>query len=190
MNYKVHESSYVDKNVDIGDDTVIWHFCHIMDGSIIGKQCKIGQNVVISPGVILGDNCKVQNNVSIYSGVLCDRDVFIGPSVVFTNVINPRSAIKRTDEFKSTTINRGASLGANSTIVCGVTIGIYALIGAGSVVTKDVPNFALVVGNPARIIGWVDKSGNRLVFNSDNRATDPLTSENYKIENNQVIEEH
>ncbi|MDA9908465.1 acetyltransferase [Schleiferiaceae bacterium] len=188
MKYKIHESSYVDDEVKIGDGTVIWHFCHIMNGSVIGSECRIGQNVVISPGVTLGDNCKVQNNVSIYTGVICDDDVFIGPSVVFTNVINPRSAIKRTDEFKKTIINRGVSLGANCTIVCGVEIGEYAFVGAGSVVTRNVPNFALVIGNPARVTGWMDKSGNKLVFNSDNLAIDHVAQEKYKLVNNQVIE--
>ena len=186
MNYFVHESSYVDDAVVIGEGTLIWHFSHIMKGADIGKRCKIGQNVVISPGVVLGDNCKVQNNVSIYTGVSCESDVFIGPSVVFTNVINPRSEVVRTEEYKSTVIKKGASLGANSTIVCGVRIGEYAFIGAGSVVTRDVPDFALVVGNPARVKGWMDKFGMKLIFDSDNVAFCSHTQEKFKLDQNKV----
>ncbi len=161
-NYFVHESSYVDDNVIIGNETKIWHFSHIMNDSKIGNNCNIGQNVVISPGVIVGNNVKIQNNVSVYTGVIVEDDVFLGPSCVFTNVINPRSFIIRKDEYKKTIIKKGASIGANATIICGHNIGKYALIGAGSVVTKDVPDYAVVVGNPAKIIGYVCECGNKL----------------------------
>ena len=147
----IHESSYIDEGCVVGKGTKIWHFSHIMSGCQIGEQCNIGQNVVVSPGVVLGRNCKVQNNVSIYTGVRCGDDVFLGPSMVFTNVINPRSAVVRKDEYKDTLIHRGASVGANATIVCGNTLGEYCLIGAGSVVTKDVPEYAIVAGNPAQV---------------------------------------
>lgn len=159
-----HPSSIIEEEVQIGANTKIWHFCHILPHSIIGENCSFGQNCVIGPKVKVGNGVKVQNNVSLYEGVVCEDDVFIGPSVVFTNVLNPRSFINRHDEFKTTLLKKGCSLGANSTIVCGVSIGEYALVGAGSVVTKDIPPHALVVGNPARIIGWVDKGGIRLKF--------------------------
>ena len=159
--YFVHESSYVDEGCKIGKGTKIWHFSHIMKGCIIGEDCNIGQNVVISPDVVLGRNCKIQNNVSVYTGVRCEDDVFLGPSMVFTNVINPRAAVSRKDEYKPTIIRRGASVGANATIVCGHELGEYCLIGAGSVVTKDVPPYALMVGNPARQIGWVNAHGDK-----------------------------
>ena len=174
-NYFKHESSYVDDNCIIGAGTKIWHFSHIMSGCQIGEDCNIGQNVVVSPRVILGRNCKVQNNVSIYTGVRCGDDVFLGPSMVFTNVINPRSAVSRKDEYKDTFIRRGASVGANATIVCGNTLGEYCLIGAGSVVTKDVPAFALMVGNPARRVGWVSRYGEKLKFDRDGFAVCPAT---------------
>lgn len=161
-NYFVHESSYVDEPCEIGEKTNIWHFSHIMKNSKIGNGCNIGQNVVISDNVILGNNVKVQNNVSVYTGVICEDDVFLGPSCVFTNVINPRSHVSRKHEYKTTLIQKGASVGANSTIVCGNTIGRYALIGAGSVITKDVEPFSVVVGNPARKIGYVCKCGEKL----------------------------
>lgn len=160
--YFVHESSYIDEPCEIGKGTKIWHFTHIMKNSKIGENCNIGQNVVISPNVVIGNNVKIQNNVSVYTGVICEDDVFLGPSCVFTNVINPRSFIERKHEYKQTIIKKGASIGANATIVCGNTIGRYALVGAGAVVTKDVPDYALVVGNPARIIGYVCECGNRL----------------------------
>ncbi len=163
-NYFVHESSYIDEPCEIGEGTKIWHFSHIMSGCRIGSNCNLGQNVVISPEVIIGNNVKIQNNVSVYTGVICEDDVFLGPSVVFTNVINPRSHVNRKNEYKKTIVMRGASIGANATIVCGHNIGRYALVGAGSVVTKDIPDFALVVGNPARITGWVCKCGVRLEF--------------------------
>lgn len=178
-NLFIHESSYVDDNCTIGDGTKIWHFSHIMSGCTIGKNCNIGQNVVISPDVVLGNGVKIQNNVSVYTGVTCEDDVFIGPSVVFTNVINPRSAVNRKDSFRKTIIRKGASIGANATIVCGVEIGEYALIGAGSVVTKDVRPYALVAGNPAREKGWVSRHGEKLVFNAEGIAVCPATGEVY-----------
>ena len=162
MDYFLHESSYVDDYAKIGKGTKIWHFCHIMSHSSIGKNCNIGQNVVISPDVILGNNVKVQNNASIYTGVICEDDVFLGPSCAFTNVINPRSHVSRKHEYKTTIVGKGASVGANATIVCGHKIGKYAFIGAGAVVTKDVPDYALVIGNPARQIGWACKCGMKL----------------------------
>ena len=161
--YFVHESSYVDEGCRIGAGTKIWHFSHVMSGAVIGERCNIGQNVVISPDVVLGNNVKVQNNVSIYTGVVLDDDVFCGPSMVFTNVINPRSHVSRKDEYRPTLVKRGASLGANCTIVCGHTVGHYAFIGAGAVVTKDVPDYALIIGNPARVSGWVCACGVKLV---------------------------
>lgn len=166
--YFVHESSYIDEPCQIGEGTKIWHFSHIMKNSTIGKNCNIGQNVVISPEVILGNNVKIQNNVSVYTGVICEDDVFFGPSCVFTNVINPRSFIERKDEYKKTIVKKGASIGANATIVCGYNIGRYAFIGAGAVVTKDVPDYALVAGNPAKIIGYVCECGSKLNNDKDN----------------------
>jgi UDP-2-acetamido-3-amino-2,3-dideoxy-glucuronate N-acetyltransferase len=165
--YFVHESSYVDDGCEIGAGTKIWHFSHIMGGSRIGRKCNIGQNVVVSPQCVIGDNVKIQNNVSIYTGVMLEDDVFCGPSMVFTNVVNPRSHVSRKDEYRETLVKRGASLGANSTIVCGHTIGTYAFIGAGAVVTKDVPDYALLVGNPARIAGWMCQCGVKLVSGAD-----------------------
>lgn len=159
-NYQAHPTAIIDEDAEIGKGTKIWHFSHIMSGAVIGENCNIGQNVVISPKVSLGSNVKVQNNVSVYTGVTCEDDVFLGPGCVFTNVLNPRSFISRKNEFQSTFVKRGASIGANATILCGITIGEYAMIGAGTVVTKDVPPFALVVGNPGRPVGAVDKEGN------------------------------
>ena len=184
-NYFVHESSYVDEPCQIGKGTKIWHFSHVMKDSVIGENCNIGQNVVVSPNVVLGNNVKIQNNVSVYTGVKCEDDVFLGPSMVFTNVINPRSSVIRRDEFKKTIIKKGASIGANATIVCGNKIGEYAFIGAGAVVTKDIPDFSLVVGNPARSIGWVSKSGNKLIFDN-NEAECFETGEKYVLKNNIV----
>lgn len=185
-NYFVHESSYVDENCEIGDGTKIWHFSHIMSNCKIGQRCNIGQNVVVSPGVILGNNVKVQNNVSIYTGVICEDDVFLGPSMVFTNVINPRSAIVRKDKYEKTIVKKGATIGANATIVCGNNIGEYAFIGAGAVITKDVPPYALMVGNPARQIGWMSEYGHRLEFNEENIAICPESGEKYLLENGKV----
>ena len=161
-NYFVHESSYVDDGCEIGDGTKIWHFSHVMTGARIGERCNIGQNVVISPQVTIGNNVKIQNNVSVYTGVTLEDDVFCGPSMVFTNVVNPRSHVSRKDEYRTTLVRRGASLGANSTVVCGHSIGQYAFVGAGAVITKDVPDYALVVGNPGRIVGWMCHCGIKL----------------------------
>lgn len=185
-NYFVHDSAIVDEGCDIGDGTKIWHFSHIMPGCKIGKNCNIGQNVVVSPQVVLGSNVKVQNNVSIYTGVVCADDVFLGPSMVFTNVINPRSAINRKDQYAKTHVGQGASIGANATIVCGHDIGKYAFIGAGAVVTKNVPDFALVVGNPAKQIGWVGEYGHRLDFNQDGIAICKESKDKYQLVNNKV----
>ena len=181
-----HESAVIDEGCKIGTGTKIWHFSHIMTGCEIGENCNIGQNVVISPGVKLGRNVKVQNNVSIYTGVICDDDVFLGPSMVFTNVINPRSAIIRKDRYLETIVERGASIGANSTIVCGNIIGRYAFIGAGAVVTKDVKPYALVVGNPARQTGWMSEFGHKLMFDSNGFAFCPESNERYRLENGVV----
>ena len=186
-NYFKHESAYIDEDCIIGDGTKIWHFSHIMSNCIIGENCNIGQNVVVSPKVKLGRNVKIQNNVSIYTGVICEDDVFLGPSMVFTNVINPRSAVARKNEYRSTILRRGASVGANATIVCGNEIGEYAMIGAGAVITKPVPPYALVVGNPAYQIGWVSEYGHRLNFDENGLATCPETGQKYKLENKQVI---
>lgn len=182
----VHESSYIDDHVSIGENTKIWHFNHILSNTVIGENCSFGQNCVVGPNVIIGNNVKVQNNISIYEGVKVEDDVFIGPSVVFTNVINPRSFIVRKHEYKSTLLKKGVSIGANATIVCGNTLGAYALIGAGAVVTKDVPDYALVVGNPSRQIGWVSKAGHRLEFDADNLATCPETGASYRLNGNVV----
>lgn len=165
-----HPSAIIDKGSSIGEGTKIWHFSHVMTDCVIGKNCNIGQNVVVSPGVVLGNNVKIQNNVSIYTGVICDDDVFLGPSCVFTNVINPRSAVNRRGEFAKTHVGTGASIGANATIVCGHDIGRFAFIGAGAVVTKNVPDYALVVGNPAKQIGWMSEFGQRLEFDRDGQA--------------------
>ena len=185
-NFFAHETAIVDEGCVIGQGTKIWHFSHLMSNCSIGQKCNIGQNVVVSPGVVLGNNVKVQNNVSIYTGVTCDDDVFLGPSMVFTNVINPRSAINRRDQYVKTNVGKGASIGANATIVCGYDIGAFAFIGAGAVVTKNVPAFALVVGNPAKQIGWVGEYGHRLEFNEDYIAVCPESQQEYKLDNNTV----
>ena len=181
--YFAHETAVIDEGCTIGKGTKIWHFSHIMKDSVIGKNCNIGQNVVVSPQVILGNNCKIQNNVSVYTGVLCEDDVFMGPSMVFTNVINPRSAVNRKSEYLKTYVKKGATFGANCTIVCGITIGEYAFIGAGAVVTKDVKPYALVVGNPGRQIAWMSEFGQRLNFNENNIAVCPESGEKYLLEN-------
>ena len=186
MSYFKHETAIVDDPCIIGEGTKIWHFSHVMQNCKIGERCNIGQNVVISPEVVLGNNVKVQNNVSIYTGVTCDDDVFLGPSMVFTNVINPRSAINRRDQYAKTHVGKGASIGANATIVCGHDIGEYAFIGAGAVVTKTIPAFALVVGNPAKQLGWVGEYGHRLEFNAEGIGVCPESKQEYKLENNTV----
>ncbi len=180
-NYFCHESSYIDEGCEIGEGTKIWHFSHIMPGCKIGKNCNIGQNVVISPGVILGNNVKIQNNVSVYTGVTCEDDVFLGPSMVFTNVINPRSAVNRKSEYLPTLVRKGASIGANATIVCGISIGEYAFIGAGSVVTKDVKPFSLVYGNPAKFGGYMSAHGSKLDFSKSDTAICAESGESYII---------
>ena len=186
MEYFAHETAIVDAGCRIGKGTKIWHFSHIMPNCIIGERCNIGQNVVVSPEVKLGNNVKIQNNVSLYSGVECEDDVFLGPSMVFTNVTNPRSAVNRRDQYAKTIVRKGASIGANATIVCGHDIGEYAFIGAGAVVTKTVLPFALVVGNPARQIGWMSEFGHRLEFNTDGIAVCPESGQEYKLENGKV----
>ena len=188
--FYAHPSAIIDEGCTIGKGTKIWHFSHIMPNCTLGEKCNIGQNVVISPDVVLGNNVKVQNNVSIYTGVTCEDDVFLGPSMVFTNVINPRSAIIRKNEYLTTRVKKGASIGANATIVCGHDIGAYAFIGAGAVVTKPVPNFALVVGNPARQIGWMSEFGHRLQFDTEGRATCPESGQKYQLSNAIVTRIH
>jgi len=184
--YFAHESAVIDEGCKIGEGCKIWHFSHIMPGSVIGKNCNLGQNVVVSPDVILGDNVKVQNNVSIYTGVICEDDVFLGPSMVFTNVINPRSAVARKDQYMKTVVGKGASIGANATIICGNDIGKYAFIGAGAVVTKAVPDYALVIGNPSRHVGWMSEFGHRLEFGPGGLAECPESKEKYQLKNEQV----
>lgn len=184
--YFAHETAVIDEGCTIGEGTKIWHFSHIMTGAVLGEKCNIGQNVVVSPKVVLGKNVKVQNNVSIYEGVTCDDDVFLGPSMVFTNVINPRSAVNRKSEYMKTHVGKGATIGANATIVCGHNIGKYAFIGAGAVVTKEIPDYALVVGNPAKQIGWMSEYGHRLEFDENGLAICIESGDEYKIENNKV----
>lgn len=181
--YYAHPTAVIDEGCTIGVGTKIWHFSHVMANCVIGENCNLGQNVVVSPGVVLGNNVKVQNNVSIYTGVVCEDDVFLGPSAVFTNVINPRSAVARKNEYKQTLVKKGASIGANATIVCGNTIGEYAFIGAGAVVTKNVPAYALLVGNPARQTGWMSEYGHKLKFNDSGEAECEESKEMYKLEN-------
>ena len=189
MSYFAHETAVIDEGCTIGAGTKIWHFCHIMTGCIIGENCNFGQNVVVSPKVILGNNVRVQNNVSIYEGVICEDDVFLGPSMVLTNVINPRSAVSRKQEYKTTLIKKGASIGANATIVCGNPIGRYAFIGAGAVVTKEVADYALVIGNPGRQIGWMSEFGQKLKFNEDGEAVCDESGEKYYLLNGKVNKE-
>jgi UDP-2-acetamido-3-amino-2,3-dideoxy-glucuronate N-acetyltransferase len=184
--YFSHETAIIDPGCTIGAGTKIWHFTHIMPNCVIGENCNIGQNVVVSPDVVLGKNVKVQNNVSIYTGVTCNDDVFLGPSMVFTNVINPRSAVNRKSEYAKTHVGKGATIGANATIVCGHNIGKYAFIGAGAVVTKTVPDYALVLGNPARQTGWMSEYGHKLKFNEEGKAVCPESGEEYSLENGKV----
>lgn len=184
--YFAHETAVIDEGCVIGKETKIWHFTHIMKGAIIGEHCNLGQNVVVSPNVVLGNNVKVQNNVSIYTGVICEDDVFLGPSMVFTNVVNPRSAVIRRDQYLKTRVGTGASIGANATIICGNDIGKYAFIGAGAVVTKQVPDYALVIGNPARHAGWMSEFGHRLEFDSNGVASCKESGAQYRLENNSV----
>lgn len=184
--YFAHETAVIDEGAEIGEGVKIWHFSHIMPNCKIGDGCNIGQNVVVSPDVILGKNVKVQNNVSIYTGVICEDDVFLGPSMVFTNVINPRSAVLRRDQYQKTRVGRGASIGANATIVCGNDIGEFAFIGAGAVVTKDVPPYALVVGNPSKQVGWMSEYGHRLNFDENGEAVCPESGEKYLLEDSKV----
>ena len=190
MEYFAHETAFVDAGCSIGEGTKIWHFSHIMPNCKLGENCNIGQNVVISPDVELGNNVKVQNNVSIYTGVECEDDVFLGPSMVFTNVINPRSAVIRKDEYKKTIVKKGASIGANATIICGIEIGSYAMIGAGAVVTKNVKDFELLVGNPAKQIGWVSEYGNKLQFDENGIAFCFETSSKYLLNEGKVVKEN
>jgi UDP-2-acetamido-3-amino-2,3-dideoxy-glucuronate N-acetyltransferase len=187
QNYFVHASAFVDEGCEIGEGVKIWHFSHVMPGCKIGEGCNLGQNVVVSPKVILGKHVRVQNNVSIYEGVICEDDVFLGPSMVFTNVINPRSAVSRKHEYKQTLVRKGASIGANATIVCGNEIGAYAFVGAGAVITKPVPPYALVVGNPAKQIGWISEYGHRLFFNEKGKALCEESGEVYELINHSVI---
>jgi len=183
--YFAHETAVIDEGCEIGEGTKIWHFSHIMPGSKIGKNCNLGQNVVISPDVVLGNNVKIQNNVSVYTGVICEDDVFLGPSMVFTNITNPRSAVVRKDKYEKTLIKKGASIGANTTILCGLEIGEYAMIGAGAVVTKNIQNYALVVGNPVRQLGWVSEYGQRLEFDN-NEAVCSESGQKYKLSESKV----
>ncbi len=186
MSYFAHETAVIDEACQIGEGTKIWHFSHIMSHCKIGNDCNIGQNVVVSPEVVLGNRVKVQNNVSIYTGVICEDDVFLGPSMVFTNITNPRSAIIRKNQYEKTVVKKGATIGANATIVCGHDIGEYAFIGAGAVVTKNVKPYALIVGNPAKQIGWMSEYGHRLHFDQQGMAICPESKENYLLENDQV----
>ena len=187
MKYFAHETAVIDQGCQIGEGSKIWHFSHIMPDAVIGKNCNIGQNVVVSSDVVLGDNCKVQNNVSIYTGVTCEDDVFLGPSMVFTNIVNPRSAIVRRGQYTKTIVRKGVSIGANATIVCGHEIGQFAFIGAGAVVTKLIKPYALVVGNPARQTGWMSEYGHRLNFDDNGMAVCPESGEQYVLENEEVI---
>ncbi len=179
----IHPTAIVDPGASIGDGTKIWHFCHVMEGSVIGKNCTLGQNVFVASGVVMGNNVKIQNNVSVYTGVICEDDVFLGPSVVFTNVLNPRSEVNRKNSYQKIIVEKGATIGANATIVCGITLGRYCFIGAGAVVIRDVPAYALVVGNPARQTGWMSEAGEKLLFFDGRYAQCPLTGEKYVIEN-------
>lgn len=186
MSYFAHETAVIDEGCEIGKGTKIWHFSHVMPKSVLGENCNLGQNVVVSPDVTLGNGCKVQNNVSIYTGVKCENNVFLGPSMVFTNVMNPRSGVNRKEEYRQTLLKEGTSIGANATIVCGITLGRFSFVGAGSVVIKDVPDYALVVGNPSRQIGWMSEFGEKLNF-VDGEAICPGNGDKYVLDNNKVI---
>ncbi len=186
-NIFIHESSFVDKPCEIGEGTKIWHFTHIMKNSKIGKSCNIGQNVVISPEVVLGDNVKIQNNVSVYTGVICEDNVFLGPSMVFTNVINPRSHVNRRTEFMKTYVCEGATIGANATIICGNKIGKFSLVGAGAVITKDVPDYAIMVGNPAKQIGWISEYGDKIKIDSNGLGLCKKSGQKYKLVEDYII---
>jgi UDP-2-acetamido-3-amino-2,3-dideoxy-glucuronate N-acetyltransferase len=184
--YFAHETAVIDEGCKIGKGCRIWHFSHIMSGAILGESCNLGQNVLVSTDVVLGNNVKVQNNVSIYTGVICEDDVFLGPSMVFTNIVNPRSGVIRKDQYVKTLVRKGATIGANATIICGNTLGSYCFIGAGAVVTRDVPSYALVVGNPGKQLGWMSEFGHRLKFDDTNRATCPESGEIYELANERV----
>lgn len=186
--YYAHPTAIVEPDCEIGANTKIWHFVHVMNDCQIGEDCVLGQNVMIAPHVVLGNGVKIQNNVSVYTGVICEDDVFLGPSMVFTNVMNPRSFINRKDEFRKTIVRKGASIGANATVICGIQIGRYAMIGAGAVVTKDVPDYALLVGNPARQIGWMSDCGHKLAFDAQGIAVCPTCRKKYKLKDNKVEE--
>ncbi len=181
MSYFAHPTAVIDEGCIIGDGSKIWHFCHLMSSAVIGENCNLGQNVFVAGNVVLGRNVKVQNNVSLYEGVVCEDDVFIGPSAVFTNVVNPRSAVSRKDEYKQTVIQKGATIGANATVLCGIVIGAYAFVGAGTVVTKDIPAYALVVGNPGKQTGWMSEYGHKLLFDSDGVAVCKASQERYVL---------
>ena len=185
--YYQHESAVIDEGAEIGAHSKIWHFCHIMANAILGDHCILGQNVFVANDVVIGNNVKIQNNVSVYNGVVCEDDVFLGPSMVFTNVSNPRSNVVRKEQFQKTLVRRGASIGANATIVCGVEIGSYAFIGAGAVITKDVPDYALVLGNPGKQKGWMSAFGEKLIFDENGHATCPGNGDKYVIKNNKVF---
>lgn len=187
QNYFAHPTAVIDEGVIIGEGSKIWHFSHLMSGAVIGSHCNLGQNVVVSPDVVLGRNVKVQNNVSIYTGVICEDEVFLGPSMVFTNVSNPRSAVNRRGQYQKTRVGKGATIGANATVVCGHDIGEFAFIGAGAVITKSVPAYALVVGNPAKQIGWMSEYGQRLIFDTDGFAECPETKERYRLTDQKVL---
>ncbi|MEA1885803.1 MAG: acyltransferase [Bacteroidota bacterium] len=184
--YFAHETAVIDEGCKIGKGCRIWHFTHVMTGAELGEKCNLGQNVVISPGVILGNNVKVQNNVSVYTGVICEDDVFLGPSMVFTNIVNPRSAVVRRDQYVKTIVGKGATIGANATIICGNNIGEYAFIGAGAVLTREVKPYSLVIGNPAKHVGWMSEYGHRLEFNDDNIAVCPESGDKYRLAGNEV----
>lgn len=185
-NFFAHETAVIDEGCKIGKGCRIWHFSHVMSGAVLGEGCNLGQNVLVSTDVVLGNNVKVQNNVSIYTGVICEDDVFLGPSMVFTNIVNPRSGVIRKDQYVKTLVQKGATIGANATIICGNTLEAYCFIGAGAVVTRDVPSYALVVGNPGKQVGWMSEFGHRLRFDDNNRATCPESGETYELKNERV----